>query len=75
MALADSYDLLMSERPSGPPVPHSEAMKLIEKEKAQHFDPEIVNAFLSIEDRFRSIAYDLADSEEERAAAARKERS
>jgi putative two-component system response regulator len=66
MALADAYDALMSDRTYSPPMPHVEAVKILARERGHHFDPGIVDAFLNHEERFRRVAYELADSEHER---------
>ncbi len=65
MALADTYDALISRRVYKPPLTHEEAVKIIVKDKGTHFDPAIVDAFLSVSDEFRNIAYENADSEEQ----------
>lgn len=66
MALADVYDALINRRVYKPPVPHMEAVKLIEEGKGTHFDPEICNAFLDAHEEFRRIASELADTDETR---------
>ena len=66
MALADVYDALISKRVYKPPFPHEKAVKIIVEGKGQHFDPDIVDAFLELEDTFRNIALTFADFEEER---------
>jgi cyclic di-GMP phosphodiesterase len=66
MALADVYDALISKRIYKPPFPHEKAVKIIGEGKGQHFDPDMVDAFLELEDTFRNIALTFADFEEER---------
>ena len=66
MALADVYDALISKRVYKPPFSHEEAVLIIQKGSGNHFDPEVVDAFMSIEDTFRNIALTYADYEEER---------
>ncbi|MCV2370394.1 response regulator [Roseateles oligotrophus] len=56
MALADVYDALISERVYKPAMSHTDARALILKGRAQHFDPDVVDAFLSVEAQFISIA-------------------
>ena len=68
MALADVYDALISKRVYKPPFTHEKAVQIISGESGSHFDPEIVNAFLTIESTFRNIALKYADFEEEREA-------
>lgn len=62
MALADVYDAVISQRIYKPPFPHREALAIISESCGSHFDPDIVEAFLHIEDEFRRIALELADS-------------
>ena len=66
MALADVYDALISKRVYKPPLPHEKAVEIIVEGKGKHFDPDIVDAFLELEDTFRNIALTFADYEEER---------
>ena len=66
MALADVYDALISKRVYKPPFPHEKAVEIIVEGKGKHFDPDIVDAFLELEDRFRNIALTFADFDEER---------
>ena len=62
MAVADVYDALISRRPYKQPMPHEEAVKRITEGRGTHFDPEVVTAFLEIQDQFRRIAGRFADS-------------
>ncbi|MBF0119889.1 MAG: two-component system response regulator [Desulfobacterales bacterium] len=66
MAIADVYDALISKRVYKPPFPHQKAITIIKEGKGKHFDPDMVDAFLAIENEIRLIAIELADSEEER---------
>lgn len=66
MALADVYDALISKRVYKPPFPHKKAVEIISKGKGSHFDPDMVEAFLELEDEFRKIALEHADFDEER---------
>jgi CHASE2 domain-containing sensor protein len=63
MALADAYDALISQRVYKPPLTHEEAVRIIIKDKGTHFDPDIVDAFLTVSEEFRKIAREHADSE------------
>ncbi|MGE5839591.1 MAG: CHASE2 domain-containing protein [Deltaproteobacteria bacterium] len=63
MALADAYDALISQRVYKPPLTHEEAIRIIVKDKGSHFDPDVVDAFLSVSWKFQSIAQKYADSE------------
>ena len=66
MALADVYDALISKRVYKPPFPHEKAVEIIVDGKGKHFDPDVVDAFLELENTFRNIALTFADYEEER---------
>ncbi|WP_246293870.1 HD domain-containing phosphohydrolase [Desulfobacter latus] len=66
MAVADVYDALISRRVYKPPFSHNKAMCIIKQGKGSHFDPDMVDAFLMLESKIKLIAYDLADSDDER---------
>ena len=70
MAVADVYDALISQRVYKKPFTHTEAVNIILDGKGNHFDPEMVDAFMSIEEEFRQIALKSADFEEEKEALA-----
>ncbi len=61
MAVADVYDALISRRVYKPAMTHEEAMKIVLDGRAQHFDPDIVDAFAAIADEFAEIARRYAD--------------
>jgi putative two-component system response regulator len=56
MAVADVYDALTSPRLYRPAFTHETAVELIRQGSGEHFDPNIVDAMLAIEDKFRAIA-------------------
>lgn len=56
MAVADVYDALISRRVYKPPMDHDEAVGIIAAGRGTHFDPVLVDAFLSIQGRFAEIA-------------------
>ena len=66
MALADVYDALISKRVYKDPIPHEKATEIIVEGKGTHFDPDVVDAFLALEDTFHNIALTFADCNEER---------
>jgi len=68
MAVADVYDALISKRVYKPPMPHEKAVAIIREGRGTHFDPDVVDAFLALEDTFRNIALTFADCDEEREA-------
>ncbi len=72
MALADVYDALISKRVYKPPFPHAKASSIIIDGKGQHFDPEMVDAFIELAEEFRKTALKFADFEEERESLSKK---
>ncbi len=72
MALADVYDALISKRSYKPPFTHERALEIITKGDGRtvpdDFDPEILAAFVEIQETFRNIAITYADCDEERLA-------
>ncbi len=56
MAVADVYDALRSARPYKEPFSHEKAVRMISNDSGKHFDPVLVEAFLSLERAFERIA-------------------
>lgn len=56
IALADVYDALVSKRVYKMPYPHADAVEIIQKESGEHFDPDIVTAFVELNETFYDIA-------------------
>lgn len=65
MAVADVYDALISRRVYKPPFPHATAVEMIQAGRGQHFDPDIVDAFLHVAEDFHQIALQFADKHEQ----------
>lgn len=65
MAIADVYDALISRRVYKEPMPHIDAADIINKGKGRHFDPELVDCFMQIQDELLSIANRFSDSEDD----------
>ena len=61
MAVADVYDALISKRAYKPAFPHETAVEEIRKGSGTQFDPDIVETFLALTDRFQEIAASHAD--------------
>lgn len=61
MSVADVYDALISRRPYKEPMTHEDALSLIKEDSGKRFDPEVVEAFLSVEDEVREITRRLVD--------------
>jgi len=63
MALADVYDALISNRVYKRGMPHVQARKIIVEGRGLHFDPDVADAFLALEEEFQAIAMKFADVE------------
>ena len=63
MAIADVYDALISRRIYKEGMPHEQAVQVIAAEKGRHFDPDMVDAFIEIQDEFKTIAQRYADAD------------
>jgi len=63
VALVDSYDAMVAERTYRKAMSHKEAVDAIVSARGQHFDPEIVDAFLTVEAEFARIAAQYATSD------------
>lgn len=55
MAVADCYDAIRSNRCYRKGLDHETVMGILLKESGTHFDPEIIKAFVSLEDKFNHI--------------------
>jgi putative two-component system response regulator len=71
MAVADVYDALISRRVYKEGMPHEKAVGIIVEGKGLHFDPDVADAFVELQDDFRTIARRFADSDADMAAKAR----
>jgi putative two-component system response regulator len=63
MAVADVYDALISRRVYKSSMPHDKAITIILEGRGSHFDPDMVDAFLAIQDEIKSIAARYADTD------------
>lgn len=61
VALADAYDALTSKRVYKPIFPHEKSKAIILEGNGTHFDPMVVEAFLSCEDQFIKIKESFKD--------------
>ncbi|WP_341666087.1 HD domain-containing phosphohydrolase [Vibrio sp.] len=73
MAIADVYDALICERVYKKAFSHEKAKAIILEGRGSHFDPEIVDAFLAIEQEFIDIADKYRRIEREENAQAEEE--
>lgn len=65
MAVADFYDALISRRAYREGFPHEKVVQMIREGRGTHFDPDITDTFLEIQDEFRDIALQYADSDDD----------
>lgn len=63
IALADVYDALITSKVYKVGVPHDKAVQIIFSERGAHFDPDMVDAFIEIQDTFAEIATRFADTD------------
>lgn len=61
MSVADVYDAMISRRPYKAALDHQEACKTIIEGRATLFDPEVVDAFIDLQDTFFRISQILED--------------
>lgn len=60
MAIADVYDALISRRPYKDPFDHERALEIIMEGRGTHFDPCLVDLFLSVADEFDRAARNIS---------------
>ena len=65
IALADVYDALISHKVYKDGVSHDQAVGIIFQSRASHFDPDMVDAFIEIQDEFAAIAQRYADTDQD----------
>ena len=63
MALADVYDALISRRVYKAGMSHAQAVEIILAGRATHFDPDVVDAFVAVQDEFQATAARFEDRE------------
>jgi putative two-component system response regulator len=61
MALVDVYDALICKRVYKKAFTHEDAVAFILDGRGKHFDPDVVDAFLSIQEEFKQIAERYSD--------------
>jgi putative two-component system response regulator len=62
MAIADVYDALINKRVYKEAYSHEKAVEIVRQSAGTHLDPDIVEAFLQLQDGFRNIACLYRDS-------------
>ncbi len=67
MAVADVYDALISRRVYKDGMPHEKAVQIIIDGKGKHFDPDMIDAFIGLQEEFRAIAARFHDTDHDMA--------
>lgn len=65
MALADVYDALIANKVYKDGVSHDAAVAILTAERGKHFDPDVVDAFLAVQEQFAAIAQQYADTDDD----------
>jgi putative two-component system response regulator len=60
-AVADVFDALSSRRPYKPAFPLAKCFQILEEGRAKHFDPAVLDAFMSARDEIVRIQLEYAD--------------
>ncbi len=63
MAVADVYDALISRRVYKEGMPHEKAVQIMIEGRGTHFDADMFDAFVDIQEEFRAIARRFVDSD------------
>lgn len=61
MAVADVYDALISRRIYKEKMPHEQACEIMTQGRGNHFDPEILDAFIELQTDFQLISLQFLD--------------
>ncbi|MBF0460121.1 MAG: two-component system response regulator [Magnetococcales bacterium] len=70
MAVADVYDALVNRRVYKEGLSHAEAVSILAAGRGSHFDQDVLDAFLALQEAFRAIVVRFADRDVDRAAQA-----
>jgi putative two-component system response regulator len=65
VALADVYDALISNKIYRQGMSYEDAVGVIFSERGEHFDPDVVDAFMELTVEFEEVAKRFADSEQD----------
>jgi putative two-component system response regulator len=63
VALVDVYDALTSERRYKQALSHEETCRMIEEGRGTHFDPELVDIFLEVNEKFQKVRRQHAEGQ------------
>lgn len=55
VAVADVFDALMSDRPYKKAFAFDHSLQILQDEKGSHFDPEVMDAFFSVQEEILQI--------------------
>jgi len=55
MAVADVFDALVAVRVYKPAMPFEKAVSIIKEGSGEHFDPDVVEAFINAEEKIRAV--------------------
>ncbi len=61
MAIVDVYDAVRSKRVYKPPIPHKEAINIIQQDSSAYFDPNLVDVFSDLQGRFQEVWETMQD--------------
>lgn len=61
MAIADVYDALISRRVYKEPFPHDESVAIMQEGRGSHFDPDMFDAFIRIQQQFYDVSLKYQD--------------
>jgi len=61
MAIADVYDALRMERPYKPSFDHARVVEIIKADAGKKFDPDIIEIFLRVANKFLEISESTDD--------------
>jgi HD-GYP domain-containing protein (c-di-GMP phosphodiesterase class II) len=70
VAIVDFYDALSHDRVYRPAFPEAEVVKMMREGRGKHFDPRLLDIFLSLLPEMRAIAQAVPDEDEEKGALA-----
>jgi len=59
------YNALVSRRIYREPLPHAQALEMVKMASGKHFDPDVVEAFMAIQENVQAISVAFPDSEED----------
>lgn len=71
MTVADVYDALTSRRVYKEAIPHEEAVEIVLAGRGSQFNPDVVDAFIAIQEEMRAIGERFSDTRLEQTAGAR----